>query len=130
MDHLFPFELHRRRLLLFISWKIRGIILGKAVLLLIPRRDLLHRLDAGQLRLRMGQNQIILHELLQKIHGSGAVRQRMIDLEIDPVLMIADLEKQGFFVRNIEPAAGRLFLLFHNGADIPVLQVEPEKTFP
>ena len=94
MQQFFAFQPHRIRLFLLIPRCLRRIILRKAVFLLHAARHLFRRIDARQTRGRMPQDQVILHQFLEKMHRSRTVCQRMKYFEIDPVLIIRHLKKQ------------------------------------
>ena len=114
------------RFFLGISGNIRGIILGKAILLLITGGAHIRDWQRRQILFRVSLLQIIAYKFLEKMHCPGTICQCMENFKIDSFFIIADLEKKILFVRNIQPAAWRLLLFLYNWTNIPVFQVEPE----
>ena len=130
MGQFFSLQAYCGRILFLFSLSLGRIILRKAVFFLIPRSDLFFFRDPGDPVIRMRQDQIILHKLQKKIHGARSVGQRVEHFEIDPVLIVCNFKQQRFFVRDIQPAAGRFFLFRRQWPDISPLQIEPEQALP
>ena len=126
MSQHFSLQPHCARIFFFVFRSFRGIILGKAVLLMIPERCPLPCLRFRKPSLRMLQFQIILHQLLKKIPGSRTVGKCMIYFKINTVFIIGNLKQKRFLVRNIKPAARRFYFLLCNSSDISSFQIEPE----
>ena len=128
MDQLLPLQLYSCFFLLPVLWNIRRIILGKAIFLYVSATCFLLASYLRKILLWMGQNEIILYKLLEKMHGPGAICQRMKHFKINSFFIIAHLKQQGFFVWNIQTATRRLCLRFYQCPDMAVLQIKPEKT--
>src|SRR5699024_5317009 len=130
MGQFFSFQAYCGRILFLFSLSLGRIILRKAVFFPISRSDLFFFRDPGDPFIRMSQDKIILHKLQKKIHGARSVGQRVEHFEIDPVFIVCNFKQQRFFVRDIQPAAGRFFLFRRQWPDISPLQIEPEQTLP
>ena len=79
--------------------------------------------------LRVCQNQIILNQFFQEIHGAGTVCQPMKYFKIHAVIMVTYLKQKRLFVWNIEAAARWSLFLFYCGMNVSSLQIKPKKSF-
>ena len=62
----------------------------------------------------MRLRQIAADHVFEKLHHTGAVRQRVIDLQIDPVVVVADVEQQvaAVPVKELRARAGVLLMAY------------------
>ena len=75
------------------------------------------------------ENQIIFYKLLQKLYGSGTIREGVKNFEINPVFIIDNLKQKGFPVSDVQIQTGWIHLFLYFGLQIAFFQVIPEEAF-
>lgn len=106
------------------------IILCEAVGFLILQGHILFgKRNVGKAVGPMPDEKIVFYQLLEKLYGAGAVRERMEHFEINPGFIVIYLKKKGLSVSDIQIQAGRLGFLLYHRLQFTFLKIIPEQAF-